>query len=297
MAHRPKSYHKSLCKQTTPSCKIPREKVVLHNPQVTYLSPIKETVSHFMFVHTFSVFYYIVLLFTIFCQICDAKASMVTSPQTKQECVILLHGLARTSGSMNKIARALKQNGYHVINISYPSRQKTIQELSEIAVSQGIARCAAHNAPNIHFVSHSLGGILVRYYLTRHNIENLGRVVMLAPPNQGSEIVDSWKNIPGFAAWNGPAGLQLGTNPTSIPRQLDPVNYPVGIIAGTKTINPLLSHFLPSPNDGKVSVESTKVEGMTDFITVPVSHTFIMRNNEVIAQIKAFLRSGSFSRK
>ncbi len=223
---------------------------------------------------------------------------MTTPPQTKQECVILLHGLARTSGSMNKVARALSQSGYQVSNVSYPSRQKTISELAEIAIPQGIAECSAKNAATIHFVSHSLGGILVRYYLTKHNIENLGRVVMLAPPNQGSEVVDDWKKIPGFATWNGPAGLQLGTDySTSIPRQLGPVNYPVGIIAGTKTINPLLSRSLPTPNDGKVSVEATKVEGMTDFITVPVSHTFIMRNNEVIAQIKTFLRSGSFYQK
>ncbi len=249
-----------------------------------------------MFTRIFSIFC-CVMLSTMLSQTSWAQTSTAPPPQTKQECVILLHGLARTSGSMSKIARALSQSGYQVSNVSYPSRKKAVPELAEIAISQGLSECAMKKNSTIHFVSHSLGGILVRYYLGHHDIENLGRVVMLAPPNQGSEVVDDWKDVPGFATWNGPAGLQLGTDSVSIPRQLGPVSYPVGIIAGTKTINPLLSRSLPTPNDGKVSVEATRVEGMTDFITVPVSHTFIMRNNEVIAQIKAFLRSGSFERK
>jgi hypothetical protein len=117
---------------------------------------------------------------------------------------------------------------------------------------------------------------------------------MLGPPNKGSEVVDRLKNIPGFEFINGPAGLALGTAKTSVPNSLGAVTYPVGVIAGSSTINPILSQMLPNPDDGKVSVESTKVEGMADHIIVPVSHTFLMRNDNVIKQVKAFLKTGAF---
>ncbi len=117
---------------------------------------------------------------------------------------------------------------------------------------------------------------------------------MLAPPNQGSEVVDNWKNVPGYSLLNGPAGAQLGTGPASVPLSLGPVTYPVGIIAGDKTLNPILSLSLPDPDDGKVSVERTKVEGMTDFLVVPHTHPLIMRSDDVIQQVLYFLRNGEF---
>ncbi len=238
------------------------------------------------------------LLFLLSGPAVAVAASSGTSPENKETaCVILLHGLARTSASMDKMARELAASGYSTVNISYPSRQKKISDLAEIAIPQGLAQCSAKKADTIHFVTHSLGGIILRYYLCHHTIDTLGRVVMLAPPNQGSEVVDNWKSVPGFSLLNGPAGLQLGTDPESVPLHLGPVTYPVGVIAGTKTINLLLSRSFPGPNDGKVSVERAKVEGMTDFIAMPVSHPFIMRNNNVILQVKEFLQSGSFRRE
>ena len=226
--------------------------------------------------------------------ICLLISCSSTPAWAESACVILLHGLARTSGSMGKIANSLEESGYTVANIGYPSRKKPIAELAETAVPAGMAQCATANAGTVHFVTHSLGGILVRYYLSRHSISNLGRVVMLAPPNQGSEVVDQLRSVPGFKLMNGPAGVQLGTDAVSIPLQLGPVDYPVGVIAGTRTINPILSTYLPDQDDGKVSVRRSQVQGMADFIALPVSHTFIMRDDEAIAQIKAFLQSGSF---
>ncbi|WP_390617390.1 esterase/lipase family protein [Maricurvus nonylphenolicus] len=214
------------------------------------------------------------------------------------ECVVLLHGLARTSHSMDEMAQHLVQAGYAVANINYPSRDHTIAELAPMAINEGIERCNQQDAHRIHFVTHSLGGILVRQYLASSawpaNNPELGRVVMLGPPNQGSEIVDNLKDIPGYELWNGPAGNQLGTDANSIPRQLGPVNFELGVIAGTDTMNPLLSQYLPGPNDGKVSVISTKVEGMTDFISLPTTHTFMMNNDEVISQATFFLMNGRF---
>jgi len=212
----------------------------------------------------------------------------------RADCVVLLHGLARTSSAMETLQTALEDHGYTVANMDYPSREKPIEELSSIAVESGIQRCRELANDRVHFVTHSLGGILVRYYLEHNPIDNLGHVVMIAPPNHGSEIVDNLVAVPGFSLIMGPAGSQLGTRESSIPLQLGAVDYSVGILAGTRSINPFLSGYLPQPHDGTVSVESTKVEGMTDFRTVKASHTFIMRDDNVISHTIAFLDSGKF---
>ncbi len=218
------------------------------------------------------------------------------TPSFSSECVVLLHGLARTSSSMSKLEERLKEK-YTVINVDYPSREKKIEELTEIAVGEGLDFCRENKAQSIHFVTHSLGGILVRYYLASNSIPELGRVVMLAPPNQGSKVVDEFSVFPGYEMINGPAGYQLGTDENSIPRQLGPADFVVGIIAGNRTINLILSTAFDEPNDGKVAVEETKLEGMTDFLVVPHSHPFIMDSNEVIQQVIHFLRHGVFTQE
>jgi triacylglycerol lipase len=217
---------------------------------------------------------------------------LAASAAKNEECVVILHGLARTADSMQKMADAFAAYGYTVSNEGYPSRQFPIEELAPLAVEAGVAACPADNT--VHFVTHSLGGILLRFYLENNQLESLGRVVMLAPPNGGSEVVDAMVGTPGFAWLNGPAGAQLGTDEESIPSQLGPVDFEVGIIAGTKTINFMLSQYLPNPDDGKVSLERTKVEGMADFITVPHSHPFIVNAPEVISQALAFIKTGHF---
>jgi hypothetical protein len=149
-------------------------------------------------------------------------------------------------------------------------------------------------ASRIHFVTHSLGGILVREYLATHSLPALGRVVMLGPPNQGSEIVDrlgSWRL---FAVINGPAGRQLGTGAHSVPNRLGPVTYPVGVIAGHHSINWINSWLIPGPDDGKVSVARTVVAGMTDHLVLPCSHPFLMRDRTAIRQTIHFLGHGRF---
>jgi triacylglycerol lipase len=210
------------------------------------------------------------------------------------DCVILLHGLARTSRSMEKLESAFVARGFKVANVDYPSRSHDVASLAEIAIPKGLAACQDATQGQIHFVTHSLGGILIRYYLSRHRIPNLGRVVMLAPPNQGSEVVDTFGRVPGFNLLNGPAGSELGTAKGSVPMQLGPVDYPVGVIAGTRSINLVLSIALAKSNDGKVSLERTKVQGMSGFIALPVSHPFIMRNDLAIKNALAFIETGAF---
>ena len=149
---------------------------------------------------------------------------------------------------------------------------------------------------NDSFVTHSLGGILVRAYLYEHNIENLGNVVMLGPPNKGSQIVDKLHQLPGFKLINGPAGLQLGTDQQSVPNQLGAADFKLGVIAGTRSMNLFLSTMLPSPDDGKVAVENTKLEGMSDHIALPVTHPLMMRSDVVIAQVIHFLKYSEFKK-
>jgi hypothetical protein len=192
------------------------------------------------------------------------------------------------------MADAFEKRGFAVSNTGYPSPQYPIEELAPIAIEAGVSQCPSGAV--IHFVTHSLGGILVRYYFEVENDFTPGRVVMIAPPNQGSEVVDNFRRVPGFELLNGPAGLQLGTDTSSVPRQLGPVDFALGVIAGSQTVNPVLSQSLPNPDDGKVSVDSTKVEGMADFIVVPKAHPFIMRAPTVIEQAIAFIESGQFIR-
>jgi hypothetical protein len=120
---------------------------------------------------------------------------------------------------------------------------------------------------------------------------------MLSPPNRGSEAVDKFKGTKIFQWLNGPAGQQLGTDDTSLPKKLAPPRYEVGIITGDWSINPILSLLIPGKDDGKVSVESAKLEGMKDFLVVPEAHTFIMNDDEVLRQAAFFLKHGLFDRQ
>jgi pimeloyl-ACP methyl ester carboxylesterase len=209
--------------------------------------------------------------------------------------VILLHGLARSDGSLSTMAEALDEAGYTAVNHDYPSTTHTIEELADTEIVAALSKCPAEG--QVHFVTHSMGGILVRQYLGKHELDRLGRVVMLGPPNKGSQVVDTLGDVPGFELINGPAGMQLGTGSTSVPNTLGAATFEVGIIAGTRSFNLILSTMLPNPDDGKVSVENTKLEGMQDHIALPVTHVFMMNDREVIEQTLYFLEHGAFERE
>jgi len=217
------------------------------------------------------------------------------SMTAQASCVILLHGLARTTTSMEALEKSLSKEGFFTINDGYPSREHTIESLAELAIKPALEKCPKEM--EVNFVTHSLGGILVRQYLSEHTVENLNRVVMLGPPNGGSEVVDKLADVPGFHFINGDAGMQLGTGELSVPSSLGKANFDVGIIAGTRSINLMLSSLIPDTDDGKVSIESTKLDGMNDHIEMPVTHPFMMKNKKVIAQVVNYLRKGSFERK
>ena len=209
---------------------------------------------------------------------------LLSAATENQEYVILLHGLCRTSRSMAPIEKAFFASGYRVLNVDYPSRTAAIEKLSDDAIGRAVADCQKDGGAKIHFVTHSLGGILVRSYLSRHSITNLGRVVMLGPPNQGSEVVDKLGVWWIFKKLNGPAGSELGTSGISTPNQLGPANFCAGVIAGDRSINWINSALIPGSDDGKVSVKRTKLEGMAD-------HIVIHRSEEHTSELQSRIRS------
>jgi esterase/lipase len=210
--------------------------------------------------------------------------------------VIMLHGILRSNVDMSLICHNFKKNGYATLNILYPSREQALEELSNF-VHQKIMTCVDYTPQTkLNFVTHSMGGLIARYYIAQQRPENLGKVVMLSPPNSGSEFAD-WLSeadvlAPLFKRIFGPAGGQLRTDYEHIDTQ---INYPLGIIAGSKSINPLAPWVLAGEHDGIVPVERTKIKGMSDHIVIPATHSFMMFNNEVIGQALHFIKNGHFN--
>jgi pimeloyl-ACP methyl ester carboxylesterase len=215
----------------------------------------------------------------------------------QQDGVVLLHGIARTSRSFRKLQRAIEASGFATLNLGYDSRRKSLEALAEDIHPQ-IGRFAGGVEGSIHFVGHSMGGLLTRVYLAKYRPDRLGRVVMLGTPNGGSEIADRLRGFALYRAYFGPAGQQLTTTRDPATETLLPaVGYPVGIIAGNRSIDPISSAFLlPRPNDGRVSVANTRLDGMVDHVVVAASHPWLLQNASAIDQTITFLLHGRFGR-
>jgi pimeloyl-ACP methyl ester carboxylesterase len=216
-----------------------------------------------------------------------------TPSRRPSEGVVFLHGISRTFRSLIRMQLAVEAAGFATRNIGYPSRHKALSTLAD-DIHPAIAPFVEANEGCTHFVCHSMGALLARAYLARYRPQRLGRVVMLGPPNGGSEIADALKDFIGYRLFFGPAGQQLVTRRDAATEALLPqVDYRVGVIAGNRTIDPT-SLWLPRPNDGRVSVENTKLDGMADHTVVRTSHPRLIRHPQAIQKTIAFLKHGAF---
>lgn len=213
----------------------------------------------------------------------------------ERSCVILLHGLARSHMSMLNMEYMLKRHHYIVVNQSYPSTSKSINELANTYIPLMITQCEKHHARHINFVTHSLGGIVLQKYFQTHHIAGLERIIMLSPPNHGSPVADLLHRNWLYYVITGPVGQELTTDIHSTPNQLHLDNhYQIGVIAGSASYIPFSRYIFCEPNDGLVAISSAKTRIMKDFIVLPVNHTFIMNNEAVQKQVLYFLGHGSF---
>jgi triacylglycerol lipase len=224
-----------------------------------------------------------------------SAAPAAQATRDSRECVVLLHGVAMSSWVMRPIARALEKDGYRVINLSYPSRRMPLEELARDFLPRELERRGALTAPRLHFVTHSMGSILLRLYVRERRPANLGRVVMIGPPNHGSQAADRATKRSWMRAIMGVNLPRLTTGDGSIARTLGPADFEVGVIAGSSLLNPMFKRDMPGQHDGVVTVESAKLEGMRDFRVVPHSHTVMLWRRTVIDDVRAFLRNGKFA--
>lgn len=213
--------------------------------------------------------------------------------------VVMLHGLGLRSWAMARLAGNLRGEGFRVVNLTYPSRTLPLEQIAADWLPAQLRAAGLEPTTRVNFVTHSMGGIVVRLYRRDFPQARIGRVVMLAPPNQGTEVVEHLNGLAPFRWFTGINGARLGTGADSAPRALGP--WPtgggeVGVIAGDRSMNPLFSSWIAGPNDGRVSVASTRLEGMTDFVVVHHSHTWVQWCDDTFAQVRTFLRHGRFSR-
>ncbi len=219
-----------------------------------------------------------------------------TPSDRPSEGVVFLHGISRSFRSLIRMQKAVDAAGFATRNIGYPSRHKALSDLAD-DIHPAITPFVEANEGCTHFVCHSMGGLLARVYLARHRPARLGRVVMLGTPNGGSEIADMLRHWLPYRLYFGPAGQQLVTSRDAETEALLPaVDYPVGVIAGDRSLDPITSRFmLPGADDGRVTVARTKLDGMADHVVIPASHAFMMKNKEAIRQTIAFLKNGQFT--
>ncbi|MGI9508841.1 MAG: esterase/lipase family protein [Geminicoccaceae bacterium] len=217
-----------------------------------------------------------------------------------RETVVVLHGIARTQSSMQPVEHALQEEGYETLGITYPSTDRDLDGIAAFLRDVHLTPAFWQGAGKVHIVSHSMGGLVARRYLDAYRSaipENkLGRVVMLAPPNGGSEVADLIHELPPYRWFYGPAGDALTTEAQS--GNKSDIFYDLGIIAGNKEWPYVVAAIVtPGESDGRVTVEKTKLAGMKDHVVVNGTHTFIMHRQDVHQYIVQFLKRGDFGRE
>jgi triacylglycerol lipase len=234
----------------------------------------------------------------------DTATPAVMVQEAPADCVILLHGLGRTAYSFWALERDLTRAGYVVVNQGYPSRRRALRDLIPY-VERAFVQCACRaqtqqpgRPVRISFVTHSMGGILLRqFFASRPDYTTqfrLHRAVLLGPPNQGSEIVDQWRKRWYYRWYNGPAGQELGTDAQSAPQRLPGLPLEFAVIAGDAGQQNSWLPSVPLPHDGKVSVASTHLEGERAHLVLPINHTWLPSAKISRDHVAFFLQNGIF---
>jgi triacylglycerol lipase len=228
---------------------------------------------------------------------CCLLAPVAAAQAAEPDCVVLLHGIGMRAYVMKRIEASLRAEGYRTVSLSYPSRRMPFEQIAGEYLPARLREHDVARAPRLHFVTHSLGSLVVRKLIQDARPANLGRVVMIGPPNQGSAAADQAKESALLRKFLGGNLVRLGTGEDAIARTLGPADFEVGIIAGEVALNPVFGKALGPKNDGAVAVDAARLEGMRDFLVVPYSHTVMLWRAEVVDQVRAFLRDGRFERK
>jgi pimeloyl-ACP methyl ester carboxylesterase len=207
--------------------------------------------------------------------------------------VILLHGIGRTGHSMRPLQRVLCRAGYEALAISYPWRRYNVDRLAAWVADHLETSAVWERFVRAHFVTHSMGGLIAHTVVEAHaRPERIGRVVMLGPPNGGSEVADLLHRTPPYRWFYGPAGQDLTTMARAAGT---PPSYALGVIAGDRGWPYLLGNLaIPKPHDGRVAVARTRLAGMADHIVVPTTHSFMPGSARVHRQVLHFLAQGRF---
>ena len=230
-----------------------------------------------------------ILVFFVGC-----TSSQIPLYEKNEKVIVLAHGLGRSDIAIWRFIQRLENAGYTVCTLDYQSIGQRVESvLAE--TSMQIDMCIS-NATKVHFVGHSLGGLVIRSYLQDHQLFahslRIGQVVLIGTPNNGSEIADHYKG-----SWlmelGGGISKALMTGSTALGQQLKEIDINVGVIAGTKNLY-LTKNLFDGPNDGLVSVESTKLVSMSDFIAIEVGHSQMRYNLEVAEQTIHYLQKGTF---
>ena len=210
--------------------------------------------------------------------------------------LVIVHGLRwRLAGGMDWMARRFNRAGYRVILVRYPSRKLDGDGIENDYLAKAVRRHNTRPGRPIHFVAHSLGGVVTHRFLQDHPPANLGRCVFIATPHHGTELADLIvEKLPSSLPLIGPAAASLNTSSNGLPVTLRQPRFPVGIIIGDRSNLPFLSPLIPGADDGVVAVRSALMEGARDTILLHEAHVEMVRSPAVFDQTRRFVETGAF---
>ena len=230
---------------------------------------------------------------------CDAALAAAQAEgkalNTSNRLCLLIHGHGRSKDSFKALARELREAGYDAYGVNYPGSQAPAEEL--IDQIRTLMLDFWQEYEQIDIVTRSLGALLVRGAIHEEEWNRVHRLVMLGAPNQGAYFADWFMKgpmAPLYHATAGPVGKAMGTGPESLASRVGIPKCEFGIIAGGRNNERGFNPLIPGDDDGIVEVSSTKLEGMTDFIVLPVFHAAMIAHKETRRQVHHFLEHGRF---